>query len=96
MLGDQRENDVFDGHARTQRPVQAHAHALLLALAQRLRREDAFALAGADAERNGPKRAVGAGVAVAADKGDAGQREPEFGPDDVDDPVTVVLHTGCS
>ena len=44
-------------------------------------------LAGADAEGQGSKSAVGAGVAVSADDGFAGQREAKLGADDVHDPL---------
>jgi hypothetical protein len=48
----------------------SYAHVVLLALAKRLRRNDAFAFTRADAERDGAERAMGAGVAVAADEVD--------------------------
>jgi hypothetical protein len=48
-------------------------------------------LGGADAEGEGAERAVGAGVAVAADDGLAGLRDAELGSDDVHD-AAQVLH----
>ena len=47
--------------------------------------------AGADAERQGPERAVGAGVTVAANDRQAGQRQPQLGANDVDDPLMAAL-----
>ena len=73
-------------------PFKHHAHAFLLALPQRLRREDAFAFTCADAEGDGAKGAVGTGVAVAADQSGARQRKAEFRPDDMDDAVPTVVH----
>ena len=93
---DQREDDVLDGDARPQRAGEVDAHGLLLALAQRLRREYAFALAGADAEGNGAEGAMRRGMAVAADQRHARQGEAEFRADDVHDAVAIVLHIGCN
>ena len=91
-LSDQREDNVLDRYAGTpSAPSELDAHAFLLALTQRLRREDAFALTRADPECHGAEGAMGAGVAVAAYQGAAGKREPGFGPDDVDDPMTMVV-----
>ena len=88
--GDQRQDDVLDGNGDGQRPGQGHAHALLLPLAEHLRRQHAFAFARPDAERDGAERAVGAGMTVAAHQGNAGQGEAELGADDVDDAVAPV------
>ena len=44
----------------------------------------------ADAERIGAEGAVGRGVAVAADDQQAGQRQPLFGADDVDDALARI------
>ena len=48
--------------------------------------------AGADAERERAKCAVGAGVRVAADDGHAGLRDAKFGADDVNDALLVRVH----
>ena len=48
--------------------------------------------AGADAEGQRAERAVGGGVAVAADDGHAGLRESEFRADHVDDALPVAVH----
>ena len=49
-------------------------------------------LGGADAEGQRPEGAVGAGVAVAADDGRAGQGEALLGADDVHDALADVAH----
>ena len=49
----------------------------------------------ADAERDRAECAVGAGMAVAADQGHAGQREAELGSDDMDDAVAPVAAAEC-
>ena len=72
-------------HARRQLAVAADAHAPGLLLAQRLRGQRVGALRRADAEGQRAEAAVGAGVAVAADHGEAGQHEPELGPHHVHD-----------
>ena len=46
----------------------------------------------ADAERQGAERAMGGGVAVAADNGGAGQGPALFRADDVDDAGTDIIH----
>ena len=47
-------------------------------------------LAGADAEGERAERAVGAGVAVAADDGHPGPGQAQLGADDVHDPLPLV------
>ena len=47
-------------------------------------------LGGADAERQGAERAVGGGVGVAADHGEAGLGQAQLGADDVDDALLGV------
>jgi hypothetical protein len=59
-------------------------------LDQRLRRQHMLDLGGADAEGQRAERAMGRGVAVAADDGGAGQREALLGADDVDDALALV------
>src|SRR5262249_38126855 len=91
-LGNQRKDDVLHRNAVAQRSVERDAHALLLALPQRLRREYAFAFTRADAERDGAEGAVRAGVAIAANERAARKREAKFGPDDMNDAVPLVVH----
>ena len=88
----QRQNDVLDGYLACQATSQIYAHPLLLALAQRLRRKDAFALTGPDAERNRAKRAVRAGMTVAAHKRAARKRETLFRADNVHNAMTAIGH----
>ena len=73
---DQRENDVFGGHAGLERAVHVHLKRLRLALQQALRGQHVLHFAGADAEGQRAERAVRRRVAVAADHGHAGLREP--------------------
>ena len=77
----------FAAHPGGQAAVDAHLVGLRVALEQGLGREDHLDLARPDPEREGPERAVRAGVRVAADDRHAGLREPELRPDDMDDPL---------
>ena len=67
-------------------------HGLRLALRQALRRQHVLDFGSADAEGQRAKRAVSAGMAVAADDGRAGLGQPEFGADDVDDALVGRIH----
>ncbi len=73
-----------------ERAVDVDAHVLGLALDQRLGREHMLDLGGADAMRKRAERAVGRGVAVAADDRRARQREALLRPDDVHDALARV------
>ncbi len=86
----QREDQVFRGDAARRRAVEIDAHRLGLLLHDGLRGEHVREFAGADAPGERAERAVGAGMAVAADQQRAGQREAEFGPDDVHDALAVL------
>ena len=85
IRADQVQDDVLGADARGEAAVDADLVGLRVALEQRLGREHHLDLAGADPERQGPERAVRAGVRVAADDRHAGLGEPELRPDDVDD-----------
>ena len=74
------------------RALDGDRHRPRRALGQRLGREHVLDLAGADAEGERAERAVGRGVAVAADDGHPGLREPLLGSDDVDDALAGVAH----
>ncbi len=63
-----------------QRAVDADSEGLRRALQQALRGQHVLHFAGADAERQRAERAVRGGVAVAADHGHAGLRQPSSGP----------------
>ena len=93
-LADDGEDDVLGGDARRKRAVDLDAHVLGLGLDQGLGREHMLDLGGADAVGERAERAVGRGVAVAADDCRARQREALLRPDDVDDalaPVELVV-----
>ena len=89
-LGDQRQDDVLGRHAGSQPAIDAHLEGLRLRLEQALGRQHVLHLAGADAEGERAERAVRGGVAVAADDGHAGLRQPQLGADDVDDALPVA------
>ena len=86
------EDDVLGGHPGRQVAVDGDGHGARRALRQRLGGQDVLDLAGADAEGQRPESAVGGGVAVAADDGQAGLGEAELGADDVDDALAGVAH----
>ena len=87
---DQREHEVLGGDARGQAAVDGDGHRLGLGLHQRLGGEHVLDLRGADAERDRAERAVGAGVAVAADDRHAGLGQAELRADDVHDALLDV------
>ena len=89
-LADDGEDDVLGGDVRRQLAVDRHAHVLRLDLHQRLRRQHVLDLGGADAIGQRAERAVGRGVAVAADQRHAGQRKALFRADDVADALTDI------
>ena len=72
-MRDDREHDVLGGDARRGTAIDRDAHALRLLLPDRLRHQHMRDFGGADAERVGAERAVGRGVAVAADDQQARQ-----------------------
>ena len=72
--------------------VDGDGHGARRALGQRLGGQHVLHLAGADAEGQRPERAVGRGVAVAADDRQAGLGEAELGADHVDDALVEVAH----
>ncbi len=91
-LGDEREHEVLGGDAGLQRALDGDGHRPRPHGGQRLGGEDVLDLAGADAEGQRAERAVGAGVAVAADDRHAGLGDAELRADDVDDALAGVAH----
>ena len=89
---DDVENDVLGLRARGQRAVDGDAHRARLALQDALAGQYHFDFGGSHAEGDGPQRAVRGGVAVAADDRHARLREPQFGADDVYDPLPRIAH----
>ena len=87
---DQREHEVLGGDAVGEAAVDGDRHRLRPGLGQRLGREHVLDLRRADAERDRAERAVGAGVAVAADDRHPGLGESELRTDDVDDALVEV------
>ena len=91
-LGDHRQGDVLGGDAFGQLAVHGDAHVLGLLGAQGLGRQHMLDFGGADAEGQRAERAMGGGVAVAADDGGAGQGPALFRPDDVHDALADIVH----
>ena len=89
---DDREHDVLGGHAGGQVALDRDRHGAGRALGERLGREDVLDLARPDPERKGTERAVGRGVAVAADDGHPRLGEALFGSDHVDDSLPGIAH----
>ena len=91
-LADDREDHVLGGHERVELAGHLDGHRLRLRLRQRLRGEHVLDLGRADAEGERAERAVRGRVAVAADDGHAGLRQPLLRADDVDDALAHVAH----
>ena len=89
---DDGQRHVLGGHTGAQFAGDLDLHVLRFLLDQRLCRQDVFDLGSADAMRQRAERAMGGGVAVAADHGHAGQRPALFGTDDMHDPLTHIGH----
>ena len=83
--GDDGEDQILGRHALRQRAIHGDAERLRLALPERLRRQHMRHLGAADAEGERAHRAVGRGVAVAADQQQPRLGQPRFRTDDVDD-----------
>ena len=85
------EREVLGVNAFGQTVLHRHAHVLGRFLQDGLGGEHVLDLRGADAERQGAHGAVGGGVAVAADDGHAGKRQPLLRSDDVHDALARVF-----
>ena len=87
---DQMQNQVFRRDSLTGRAFEAHTHQFRLLLAQGLGRERVRAFGISDAESQRSERAVGAGMAVAADQRKARKYEAQFRPHDMDDTLPFL------
>ncbi len=88
--GDQGQDDVLGAHAGREPSVDPDLVGLRVALEQGLGRQHHLDLAGADPEREGPERAVRAGMRVAAHDGHPRLGQAELGTDDMDDALGRV------
>ena len=95
-LGDNGQHDVLGGNTGRETAIDRYAHALGLALPQRLRHQHMGDLRGADAEGVGAERAVRGGVAVAANDQQARQGQALLRADDVDDALSRIVEAGSS
>ena len=89
-LADQRQHQILRRNAARALAAKHHVHGLRAALLQALRGQHVLDLAAADAEGQRAERAVRRSVAVAADDGQAGLRDSEFGADDVHDALVAA------
>ncbi len=90
-LTDKVKHQVFGRHAGVQLPVDLQFERLWEALQQRLCGKHVLDLAGADAERQSPKRAMGRSMAVAANDGHPRLRVAQLGTDDMDNTLLRVV-----
>lgn len=79
------KDQVLGRDAAAQSSLHLHQHGLGRLLDGRLRREHVLDLRRTDAEGQHPERAVSGSMTIAADDRAAGQRQAEFGSDDVRD-----------
>ena len=87
-----REGDILGRHTGAQLAGDLDLHVLALALDQRLGRQNMLNLGRADAMGQSAERAMGGGVAVAADHGHARQGPALLGADDMHDALAHVRH----
>ena len=91
-FADHGEDDVFGGDAGGKFSVEYDVSRFGASLLEALRGEHVLDFAGADAEGERAEGAVSGSVAIAADDGEAGLRDAEFGSDDVDDALIAAVH----
>ncbi|MNT52161.1 hypothetical protein D3C72_1891720 [compost metagenome] len=89
---DDVQHHVLGADTRRDFAVDGDCQCPGLSLQQALRGQHVADFAGADAEGQRPERAVGGGVAVAADDGHAGLGEALFRCDHVEDAAVVRGH----
>ena len=80
---DDQQDQVLGGGAERQAAGYMDAHGLREAIHQGLGRQYVFDFGGADAEAQGPQRAIGRGVAVSAEDDHAGTDHAQFRRDDM-------------
>ena len=90
-MGDDRQHDVLGRNAGRCDAIDGDAHARRLLLPDRLRHQHMRHFGGADAEGVGAERAVGRGVAVAADDQQARQGQALLGADDMHDALPGIV-----
>ncbi len=93
QLGDDGEDQILAAHPMGQAPIHCDAHGLGLGLQQRLRRQHMAHFGGADAKRQSAERAMGGGVAVAADNGHARLGQTQLRADHMDDAAVGAVPT---
>ncbi len=89
-VADDRQHDVFGGHARPELPVHPNQHGFGFFLDQALGRHHMLDLGSADAEGQRGQGAVGGGVRIAAHDGHAGQRRALLRADHMHDAAPTV------
>src|SRR3546814_8272291 len=90
--GEQVKGQILGMDVRRQPPLDADPHIARLALADGLGREHMLDLRRTDPEREGAERAVGRGMAVAADDRHSRLRTSLFRADDMDDAAPPIAH----
>jgi len=90
-LGQQRQNDVFGGHARLQRAIHLHFESLRWPLQQALRGKHVLHFTGPDAERQRAKCSVRGRVAVSAHDRHPRLRQTQLRHDHVHDALALAV-----
>ena len=91
-LADDGQHHILGANAFGQLAVNPDQHGLGRLLHQGLGRQNMFDFRGADAKSQRAESAMGRGMGIAANDGGAGQGEALFGPDDMHDALTNVVH----
>ncbi len=91
-FADDGEDYVFGGDAGRKFSVDDDVSRFGASLLKALRGENVLDFAGADAEGESAEGSVSGSVAIAADDGEAGLSDAEFGADDVDDALIFGVH----
>ena len=91
-LFDHREDDILTADPKTKLAGEGDPHGLGRALPQGLGDQNMFHLGRADTEGDTAERAMGRGMGVATNQGQAGQGNALFRANDMDDAVPLVSH----